>query len=160
VQAAQAAFSEQLQSSVEHVCELVGGGDVEAAREHVTRVEADADSLVAAREIEERPQLPERAADRVTRAGRVLEKQPAAVRLAERVPHHLADAWQRLLLRLADRRPGVHDHAVGPDLVAHPQGVDERGGRLLAHLAVLRGRVDEVDRMDRGRLDRAPLHQR
>ena len=70
----------------------------------------------------------------------------------ERVLHHLADARQRLLVRLAHGRAGVEHHAVGPDLVAHPQRVDQRVRGLLAHLPVLRGRVDQVDRVDRDRL--------
>ena len=58
-----------------------------------------------------------------------------------------------------DGRAGVEHHAVGSDLVAHAQRMDQRGGRLGAHLAVLRGRVDQVDGVDRDRLDRPVLHQ-
>ncbi len=73
------------------------------------------------------------APDRVAGAGGVLEQQPAAVGLRERVPHHLAHARERLVVRLADGRAGVQHHAVGPDLVAHPQRVDQRVRGLLPH---------------------------
>ena len=66
---------------------------------------------------------------------------------------------ERLVVRLADRGAGVEHHAVGLDLVAHAQRVDQRGGRLAPHLAVLGGRVDQVDGVDRDRLDRPRLHQ-
>ena len=62
-------------------------------------------------------------------------------------------------MRLPDGRPRVHHHAVGPDLVAHAQRVDQRGGGLVAHLLVLGGGVDQVDRVDRHRPDRPVLHQ-
>ena len=55
--------------------------------------------------------------------------------------------------------PGWTHDAVGADLVAHAQRVDQRGGGLLAHLPVLGGRVDQVDGVDRDRLDRPVLHQ-
>jgi hypothetical protein len=54
----------------------------------------------------------------------------------------------------------VEHHAVGLDLVAHAQGVDQRVRRLLPHLPVLCGRVDQVDRVDRYRLDRTLLAER
>ena len=44
-------------------------------------------------------ELLERAPERVARAGGVLEQQPAALRLAERVLEHLADPGQRLVAR-------------------------------------------------------------
>jgi hypothetical protein len=94
----------------------------------VTGVQAHADALVAAREVDQLAELLEGAADRVAGAGRVLEQQPAFVGLGERVLHHLAHAGESLVARLAHGRAGVEHDPIRPDLVAHPQRVDQRVG--------------------------------
>jgi hypothetical protein len=56
-------------------------------------------------------------------------------------------------------RSRMHDDAVGTDRIADAQRVQHRVERLLADLAVLGGQVDQVDRVDHDRLDRAVGHQ-
>jgi hypothetical protein len=122
VQALQAAEAHGLHAPVHDLGELVGRRNVEAGGEHVARVEAKPDPLVAAGQVETLAQLLERASECVAGTGRVLEEQRAALGLRERVV--------------------------------------QRVRRLLPHLAILRGRVDQVDRVDQDRFDRAALAER
>jgi len=144
---------------VDHLGETVVVADVEPAGQHVARVEADADALVPTGAVHDVVQLGERAPDRAARASGVLEQEPAALGLRQSLAHHRAHAAERPGKRVLQARARVHHHAVGADRVAHPQGVHERCERLLAHLPVLGGAVDQVDRMDHDRLDRAIGHQ-
>jgi hypothetical protein len=159
VQAAQPPQADDPHVAVDHLGELVGRRDVEARREHVAGVEAQAEASVAAGELDQLAQLLERASEGAAGAGRVLEQEAAGVGFGERVRQHLADPRERLLVRLSDRGAGVEHHAVGLDLVAHAQRVDERVGRLPAHLAVLRSRVDQVDGVNGDRPDGPALHE-
>ena len=86
VQAAQAADADGLLEVLDHLADLLRRRDVEAGREHVARVEAHAEALVAAGQVDQLAQLLEGAADRVAGAGGVLEQQAAPLRLGERVP--------------------------------------------------------------------------
>src|SRR5690242_16236470 len=145
---------------VHHPREPVVRSDVEAAGEHVAAVEAHADPLRPAAEVDELVELLERPADRASRPGGVLEEEAARVGLAEHLLDRLTDALQGRRKRLLQRRSGMDHHAVGADRVAHPERVRERGQRLLPHLAVLRRQVDQVDGVDDHRLDRSAVHQR
>jgi hypothetical protein len=159
VQAAQPLLADDRHAVVHHLLDPLGCPYVESAREQMAGVEAESQPLVSAAQLDQLRQLLERAAEGVAGARRVLEQQPAGVRLRQRLTEHLADPLDRLVVGLADGRARVEHDAVGPDRVAHPQGVGQRVQRLLADLRLLRRAVDQVDRMDHDRLDRPVGHQ-
>ena len=86
--------------------------DVVARGEQVAGVQADAEPLVAAGDLDQPRQLLERAPERAARAGGVLEVQRAVLGLRERLGDHRAGALDRRVDRAAvlQRRAGVqHD---------------------------------------------------
>src|SRR4051812_1516131 len=103
--------ADELDALVEHAAERLGGADLEAGGEQVARVEADAEALVAARGVDERRELVERAAERSAGARGVLEVQRAAVALRQRLADDLARPRDRGLHAAGLRRAGVEDDA-------------------------------------------------
>ena len=86
---------------------------VVAGGEQVAGVEADAEALVAAGQLDQRRELLERAAERAAGAGGVLEVQRARLGLRERLGDRLAAARSSAASTGAlQRRAGVQHHAV------------------------------------------------
>jgi hypothetical protein len=82
MQRLQAAHPDRLREPVHDLGELVGRPDVEAGREHVAGVEADADALVAARAVDQLAELLEGPADGAG-AGCVLKQETAVIGLGQ-----------------------------------------------------------------------------
>ena len=130
-------------------------GDVVALDEEVAGVEAEAEALAAAGQLDQLGGLVEVAAEQAFVAGGLLEQERAASRCPSSAAAIVfAGALHRGPERLAFLRAGVEDDAGGADPVADPQRVGERGQRLLAQLFVFAGAVDQVDGVDHHRFDR------
>ena len=82
---------------VQHLGQVVRGADVVARGEQVAGVEADAEPLVPAGDLDQPRQLLERAPERPARAGGVLEVQRAIVALVQRRGDHPAGPFDRLV---------------------------------------------------------------
>src|SRR3954471_16971316 len=95
VQGPDALDADELHALVEDRPERLGRADLEAGGEQVARVEADAEALVAARRVDERRKLVERAAERSAGARGVLEMQRAAIALRQRLADDLARTRDR-----------------------------------------------------------------
>src|SRR5215204_6376074 len=104
-------------------------------------VEADADAIVAAAELDEAGELVEVAADRPGVAGGVLEQQRAALGIGEDLVDGLADRLHTLLVVRTGLRARMEHDARGADAVAEAKRVGQRRERLGADLAVSRGGV-------------------
>src|SRR4029079_11623891 len=130
VQAAQPVEADQPVEAVDDPRQSLGLADVEAAREQVAAVDADAEPLAAAGRLDEHRQLLEVASERARRAGGVLEQHRTALRLGQRCADELAGPRDGLGERRTFSRSGVEDDAVGAEWIAYPAGGDERGERL------------------------------
>src|SRR3954470_17099015 len=155
VQRPDALDPDELDALVEDRAERVGGADLEPRSEQVTGVEADAEALVAARRVDERGELVERAAERAAGARGVLEVQRAAVALRQRLADDLAGPRDRRLHAPGLRRAGVQHDAERAELVARLQRDDQRVAGLAPHLAIGRRGVEQVDGVDEQRVDAA-----
>src|SRR5919108_4280781 len=147
---------------VEHPRERLGTADVVARREQVAGVEADGGPLAAAGQLDQPRQLLERAPERAARAGGVLEVQRAAVRLRERLGDHRGGALDRGVDCAAalERRPGVEHDPDRAQLLARAQRRRQRRERLLPEVRLLRGRIQQVHRVDQERVDVRVRHRR
>src|SRR3954452_21380626 len=83
VQALQSLEADGGDALVEHRLDSLRRADLEARREEVTRVQADANPVVPAAALNEVRELGERTAERALRPRRVLEQQRAALGLGE-----------------------------------------------------------------------------
>ena len=140
---------------VDHLPEGLRRADVIARGEQVARVQADAEPLAAPGGVEQPGELLERPPERAAGACRVLEVQVAAVGLRQSLLDDLAGALDRLADVALLGRARVQDHARCADAGTHSQRLSQRDERLLAHLAIGRGAVDQVDGVDQDGLDRA-----
>ena len=82
---AQPVAADDLVELVDHLAERLARADVVARGEQVAGVQADAEALLAAGELDQRGELLERAPERPARAGGVLEQQRARLGLRERL---------------------------------------------------------------------------
>ena len=144
---------------VDDLAERLGRAYVVSGREQMAGVEADPDAVAAAGGVEQRLELLERAAEGAAGAGGVLEVERALVGLGQRFVDDLAGALDRLGDVAGLRGAGVQHHADSADPVADSQRLGQRRERLLAHLAIGRGAVDQVDRVDEDGLDSARAHR-
>src|SRR5256886_4064012 len=126
--------------------ELLAVGHVVAGGVEMARIEADPEPLVPVERRVERRELFDRAADRVSRAGRVLDQQPGDVRAAlERLVERRHHSLERYLETGALVGPHVEDHAVGLDRDGYVHRVLERGDGFLIDLVLRAGEVDQVE---------------
>ena len=124
-------------------------------------VQAGAEALAAAAELDQRRELLERAPERPAGAGRVLEQQRARLGLRERFLDHRAGALERLLdgAAVLERRARVQDDAARLQLRAGVERDDQRRQRLVTNLGILGRAVEKVDGVDDHRLDVRALHR-
>ena len=125
---------------VEDRGEVLGVGDVVALDEQVAGVEAEAEALAAAGQLDQLGGLVEVAAEQAFVAGGLLEQERAGVAVLERRGDHFARPVSAPVPAARLLGAGVEDDAGGADPVADPQRVGERGQRLLAQLSVLASR--------------------
>ena len=134
--------------------QLVSVGDVVARGVQVARVEADADARVAVEAVDERGELVDRAADRVARAGRVLDQQPGVVRAAlEALLQCGHDAFQPLVEAGALVGADVEDHAFRADAAGDVDGVLKGRNGLVVEVFLRARQVDQVERVADDALD-------
>ena len=144
---------------VDEVPHSLAGADVIAARVQVAGVDAEAEALGAARFLDQLGRLVEVAAEELRRARRVLVEDRAALGLRQRLLDQLHGALAGVRAGVVLEGPGVDDHPHGPDAVADAERVGQGVERFLPHLLVVRGRVDQVDRMDRDDLHLGCVHR-
>ena len=129
-------------------------GDVVAGRKQVTRVEADAEPLVAAGRVVDRGQLFQRAPDRVPGSRRVLHAEPRRlVGALERLGQRGHDALEAGLEAGAEVRADVEDDRLGADRGGGVDGRAQRGDALLVEVVLRAGEVQQVERVDRDGAD-------
>ena len=134
-------------------------GDVVALHEEVAGVEAEAEALAAAGQLDQLGGLVEVAPQQPFVPGGLLEQERTAVAVLQGRGDDFGSPLHRRVERLAFLRAGVQDDPGGADLVADPQRVRQRAQRLLAQLGVLGRAVDQVDRVDHHGFDRRALHR-
>ena len=146
---------------VDHAAQPLRGPHVVARGEQVAGVQAHAEPLVAARQLDQRRELLERAPERPPGAGGVLEVQRAGLRLGERLRDRRRRALERRLHRAAalQSRARVQHDAVRAQRRARLQRGGQRRQRLPADLGILGGAVEQVDGVDHQRLERRVRHR-
>ena len=118
-------------------------------------VQAQAQSAPAAGCADQRLELVDRATERSSGAGRVLDVQVAAVAVCERSSDRLTGPRDRFLGTAVLCRTCMQNHAASADLLAEAQRVGQRGERFGAQVTVLAGAVEQVHGVDHDGLDRA-----
>ena len=159
VDGAEALDADLLVGFVEHRRQVVFVGDVVALHEHVAGVEAEAEPLAAAGQLDQLRRSRRSPPDQAFVARRLLEQQLAVVGVLERGGDHFRRPFQRRSERFAFGRAGVEDDARGADPVADPQRVRERRLDLLAQVFVFGRGVDQVDRVDDHPFDLGGVHR-
>ena len=162
VQRAQPAEPDDPVELVEHAGEPVGRADVVAGGEQVAGVEADAEPLAAAGDLDQPRELLERAPQRAARAGGVLQVQLAVAGLRQRLGDRGAGTVERRVDGAAalQRRARVQHDGVRAQRGAGAQRAGQRRERLGAEVRVLGGRVEQVDGVDQQRVDVRVAHRR
>ncbi len=116
----------------------------------MTGVEADAQARVAVERVAESGELRDRAADRATRAGGVLEAEPELVgRQLEKVAKRRCHLPDRVAEAVAEVRADVEDDRVGLDRSRRLHRRLQRLERLLPNRPVAAREVHEVEGMTR-----------
>ncbi len=150
----QSAWAEVLVHRAEHPPEPLGGPEVEARREGVARVEADANLFGTADAVDDRPELLETRADAVPGSGAVLEddRDPRLVPVEDPVerPDHSLDPLFRAGAQVA--ADVGHQH-VDPEGGAPPEPDGEGLDGSEVHLVLGRGEVQDVGHVPEHRLD-------
>ena len=158
VQRPEAVQADRSIGGLEHRLEARCCADVVAGGEQVAGVEAQPEPGRAARGLDQRVQLLERASERPARAGGVLEVQRAGAGLGERLGDHSAGVGDGVGQRPVLGRAGVQHDAGRADRVADAQGVRERRQRLGPQVRIVGGAVDQVDGMDHDCPEIARVH--
>ena len=131
-----------------------GVGDVDAGDPEVAGVEAEPELRVMIEAVEQCCELVDRAADRGSGAGRVLEQDPGpVVACVERRLECGSGLLEPGVQAGAEMGADVEDDSVGFDGAGDLDGLQERRTRLLPDLAVRGGEIDEVHGVTDNRSD-------